>query len=287
MANLVIGISVGAIYGLVAVGIVLVYKSSRVLNFAQAEFGTFALYLTWFLSTQRHLLSWWAAAVVGIVVAVAIGLAFESLVVRQMGDASRVTISVATAGLMFLFFGLEILLWGPSPRLVNLPVQGGINFAGTGLSWMQAISIAVLIVLGIGLGILVQRTRLGLGLLAVAEDPPTARLMGVPYNRISAFTWGMAGALGAVGGLLIGPLQGAFGPLSLTSSLFVPGLTAALLGGLTSLPGAFVGGIGVGLIETQLRSSFSDVIGIGSYGMLAVILLVLLVRPRGLLGREA
>lgn len=288
MATLVIGISVGAIYGLVAVGIVLVYKASRVLNFAQAEFGTFALYLAWYLSTERDLIPWGAAAAIGVVVMAAAGVAFEFFVVRRMGDASKVSVSVATAGLMFLFFGLEVWVWGATPRLVRLPIQGqGIAFAGTGFAPMHILAISVLVALALGLGILVNRTRFGLGLLAVAEDPSTARLMGVPFHRVSGFTWGMAGALGAAGGLLIGPLQGAFGPLSLTSSLFVPGLTAALLGGLTSLPGAFVGGIGVGLVETQLRTSFPGVIGIGSYGMLGVILLVLLVRPRGLLGRAA
>lgn len=286
MSTIVLGVATGAIYGLVAVGIVLVYKASRVLNFAQAEFGTFALYLTWFLADRREVMPWGAAALVAVAAMTMLGVVFERFIVRPMGDAPKLSLSVATIGVLFLLFGIEILVWSTSPQLVSQPIGGtGIEVFGFFLSPMHLLALAILAVLGVGLGLTVSRTRFGLGLLAVAEDPETARLMGVPYHRVSAFTWGAAGALGAIAGLLIGPLQGVFGPLSVTTSAFVRGLAAALLGGLTSLPGAFVGGIAVGVIEAQLVTNFGSVLGIGSFGVLVVILLVLLLRPRGLFGR--
>ncbi len=287
MSIITLGVASGAVYGLVAVGIVLVYKATRVLNFAQAEFGTFALYLVWFLS-QEYNVPWAVAALIAVVAMTVAGIGFERIIIRPMGDASKVSLSVATAGFLLLMFSIELKLWGPAPRLVQPPLRGtGVEIFGVFLTPMHLVGLGVLGVFAAGLGILVARTRLGLGLLAVASDPETARLMGVPYNRVAAFTWGTSGALGAAAGLIIGPLVGAFGPLQLSLSLFVQGLAAALLGGLTSLPGALIGGIAVGVLEAGLLRSFPGVPGIGSYGMLAVILLVLLLRPRGLLGRVA
>lgn len=286
MTAIVLGVAVGAVYGLVAAGIVLVYKSSRVLNFAQAEFGTFALYIASTMTNAGR--PWGVAAAAAIAATTVLALAFERIVVRPMGKTSTVSLSVATAGLLFLLFAVEIKLWGIAPRLVRGPIAGrGVELFGFILSPMHIAAIVALGLLAAGLWVLVARTRLGLGLLAVAEDADTARLMGVPHGRITAFTWGLAGALGAVAGLLIGPVQGVFGPLSLTTSAFTAGLAAALLGGLTSLPGAFVGGIAVGIIETLLKLNLSRITGVGSFGVLGVILVVLLVRPQGLFGRQA
>ncbi len=288
MSTVILGIAVGAVYGLVAVGIVLVYKASRVLNFAQAEFGTFALYLAWFLSSEQDWVPWGVGALLALAAMTAVGAGFERFVVRPMGDATKLALSVATIGLLLLMFAVELLIWKSSPRIVQPPISGSIaEVFGFVLTPMHLMSIGALAALAVGLGYLVARTRMGLALLAVAEDPPTARLMGVPYHRVSATTWAVAGFLGAAAGLLIGPLQGVFAPLSLTSSTFTRGLAAALLGGLTSLPGAFVGGLAVGVIEAFLVTEFTGVLGIGSYGMLGVIMLVLLVRPQGLFGRTA
>ncbi|HVE92415.1 MAG TPA: branched-chain amino acid ABC transporter permease [Actinomycetota bacterium] len=286
MDLIVIGVALGAVYGLVAVGIVLVYKSTRVLNFAQAELGTFGLYISWTLLQKN--VNWLLAAIVAVAATTAVGVGFERLVIRPMGDASRVSLSVATAGLLLLLFAVELKIWRISPRTVDSPFKGdGISALGLSIDPPRLLALAALGVIAAGLAVLFTKTRFGLGILAVAEDAGTARLMGVPYARVSMFTWGLAGAVGGLAGLLIGPLQGVFAPLTLTGVLFVPGLTAALLGGLTALPGAFVGGIAVGVIETLLRRRFPTVPGIGSYGMLALILTILLARPRGLLGRAA
>lgn len=285
-ATIAIGVATGAIYGLVAVGLVLVYKASRVLNFAQAEFGTLALYLVWQMTNQWGW-SWALAGPLAIAAMAVLGGAFERVVVRPMGDASRISVSVATTGLLFLLFAIELKVWGTSPRLLGPPLRGtGLTVGGFVLTPMHLLAIGLLGVLAAALGVVVARTRLGLGLLAVAEDAQTARLMGVPYNRISSLTWAAAGALGATAGLLIGPLLGAFGPLSLSTGFIVRGITAALLGGLTSLPGAFVGGIAIGVLDAALKAEV-PVRGIETFGMLGVVLLVLLFRPRGLFGRAA
>lgn len=287
MGTITLGVATGAWVGLVAVGIVLVYKSSRVLNFAQAEFGTLALYIYWALVPEAGW-PWPAGWAVALSAVTATAFAFERLVVRRMGEASKVALSVSTVGLFFLISAVEIKVWSPSPRLITPPFgRGGTTLFGFVLTPMHLLAICLLAGVAVGLGFLIARTRAGLALLAVAEDADTARLMGVPYHRVAATTWAVAGALGALAGLVAGPLLGAFAPLSLTTDLFVPGLTAALLGGLTSLPGAFVGGIAVGIVQAELKTHLPSVIGIASYGMLGVTLLVLLIRPRGLLGREA
>lgn len=264
----------------------MVYKASGILNFAQAEFGTLALYIVWGLGTKG--IGWLISAPIAIAIAVGVGLAFERFVLRTMGESAAVIRSVATAGLLLLLFAFELKVWRSAPRLIAVPLSGrGIIIGTTGLAPMHLLSIAVLIVLAVGLAVLVSKTRFGLGLLAVASDPSTARLMGVPFARVSAFTWALAGGLGAIAGLLIGPQHGAFAPLSLTASLFLPGMAAALIGGLRSLPGAFAGGMIAGVVEAFLRFTFPQTVGIAANGLLALIILVLLVRPQGLFGKTA
>jgi len=152
----------------------------------------------------------------------------------------------------------------------------------------QVISIVVLAATGLGLALLLRSTDFGLGVLAAADDPQAVRLVGVPLSRVSLFTWGTGAALASVAALLFEPTITVFAP-GYAERIFVGGLVAALVGGLSSLPGAFAGGIAVGVIEVFVRDRTltSSVPGLTTLAMFAVILLVLLARPRGLLGRAA
>lgn len=288
MSNLVLGVVYGGIYGLIAVGIVLVYRGTRVINFAQGEIGTFSLYLAWYTTVERGL-PWWCGAVAAIGGATLIGLLFERLVVRRMVDATRLSVAVATVGLALFLLAVEIKAWGISPRTFPAPVQGiGWKVAGVYVTPTQAISLVVVLAAGIGLAALLKRTDFGLGVLAAADDPTAVRMVGVKLSRVSAFTWGVGAALASVAAILFEPTITVFAP-DFAGRLFVAGLVAALVGGLSSLPGAFVGGIVVGIVEVFVRDhtltwTFP---GTTTVAMFVVILLVLLLRPRGLLGKAA
>lgn len=287
-STIVSGIVNGAIYGLIALGIVLVYKGSRVLNFAQGEIGTFALFVTWWFVTKQHW-PWVAGALVGIATAVFIGLVFERLVVRRMVDASRLSVAVATIGLFLFLIAASAFAFSEAVVVLPPPITGlGPRIFDFYVSPTALLGLATVGVFGLGLTTFLRRTDFGLGVLAAAQDPSMVRLVGVRLSRVSAFTWGLAGALGAIAALLIEPIIGAFGPGFMTQ-FFLRGLAAALLGGLASLPGAFVGGIALGVIEALVVKGFFSTTfpGVSSVTVFVVIVIVLLFRPSGLLGKTA
>jgi branched-chain amino acid transport system permease protein len=285
--TIVAGIVAGGIYGLIAVGLVLVYKGSRVLNFAQGELGTFALFVTWWLIERRQI-PWGIAAIAGVASSVAIALVFERLVVRRMVDASRLSVAVATVGLFLFLIAAEAFVFSQAIVVLGPPIAGlGPRVFGFYVGPTALMSLAAVVLIAAGLAVFLRRTDFGLGVLAASQDPTMVRLVGVRLSRVSAFTWGIAGAVGAIAALLIEPTVGVFAPGFMTQ-FFVRGLAAALLGGLVSLPGAFVGGIAVGLVEAIAGQAFlgAQIPGLRSMTVLVLIVLVLLVRPSGLLGRR-
>lgn len=287
-STLVAGVVNGAIYGLIALGIVLVYKGSRVLNFAQGEIGTFALFVTWWFVTKQNW-PWLGGALMGIATAVFIGLLFERLVVRRMVEASRLSVAVATIGLFLFLIAASAFAFSEALVVLPPPIKGlGPRIFDFYVSPTALLGLATVGVLGFGLTSFLRRTDFGLGVLAAAQDPSMVRLVGVRLSRVSAFTWGLAGALGAIAALLIEPIVGAFAPGFMTQ-FFLRGLAAALLGGLVSLPGAFVGGIALGVIEALVVKAFFSTTfpGVSSVTVFLVIVIVLLFRPSGLLGKPA
>jgi branched-chain amino acid transport system permease protein len=288
LQTLVLGLIAGVIYALIAVGITLVYKCSRVLNFAQAEIGTLALYWTWWLSGDHHL-PWIIGALAAIAFSVAVGLGFERFFIRPIATAPRVTLAVATIGLLALMTSVELALFaGSIKQLPNPLTRGGFHVAGVIVGPSQELALIVVAVVALALGAFLRFTDFGLGVLASADDPVAAQLMGISRAKVSGFTWGVAGALSAIAALLNEPTVGALAP-GVFAGLFIGGLTAALVGGLSSLPGAFVGGIAVGIIEAEIKAHavYPSVPDLQYLAMLAMVLLVLLFRPQGLLGRTA
>ena len=284
--TIIIGLANGGIYGLLALGIVLVYKGSRVLNFAQGEMGNFALYIAWYIVDRGHQ-PWIVGALAAILAVGLLGGVFERFVVRPMIDAPRLAVTVGTIALLLLITGVELKLWGTSPRILEGPIAGrGPELFGFFVSPTRMLALAALLAIGVGLAVFLRRTDFGLGVLASSQDATATRLMGVPLARVSSFTWVMAGALGALAALLIEPSIGVFAPGVMTT-LFIRGLAAALLGGLTSLPGAFAGGLAIGLIESFVGEQFveSTFPGITSVAFMLVIIGVLLLRPQGILGK--
>lgn len=288
MQPIILGLISGSIYALIALGIALVYKSSRVLNFAQAEIGTLTLYATYGVTVALHL-PWVVGALASIVGGLAIGLVFELLVIRRMITAPRVTVAVATIGLFSLMIAVEAQFFLGKIFILPPPfTHGGVTIAGVYVSANQWLALGVVAVVAAALTAFLRFTDFGLAVLASADDPVAAQLMGAPRNRISMFIWGMAGALSSLAVLLIEPTVGALAPGAF-AGLFVGGLTAALVGGLSSLSGAFVGGLVVGVIEAEIKAHvvIAQIPSFNVTAMLILVLLVLLLRPQGLLGSRA
>lgn len=288
--TLVIGIVAGSGYGLIALGLVLVYKSSGIFNFAQGEFGTIAVYALW--GAHSVGIPYGPAMLLGLVGALASGLATERFVVRPLFAAPRVTLLVATAGVSL--FAIATELWLGEGQLRFLPPALGrldrVSVFGFAVSDQRLLIIATLVALAVAGALFFIRTDLGLAILGLSQNPLATELMGISAQRLSRFTWGVAAILGGLGGILSAPLASGFGPGFVTLSALIPAFTAAVLGGMTSLPGAFVGGVVVGVAESVAVSSpvISDHIpGAPSVMVFALLVVVLAVRPRGLLGSRS
>jgi branched-chain amino acid transport system permease protein len=283
----------GAVYGLLGLGLVLLYKSNRIFNFAQAEFGTSAAFGTLFAVNGTGFLPKMpllVAVLFGLLVGVAVGLLTERLVVRPLFSAPKVTLVVATAGVTLLLIAIQGFLSGAEPGTFP-PLVGGdiVNTGAVRITQQQGIIVFMLAVLAIASALFFSRTRTGTAIIAVSQEPTATQLVGISVNRISALTWGIAGLLGGIAGILLSGSNGVIAPGALTGLALIPAFTAAVFGGITSLPGAFLGGVVIGVIEALAQANISkDVLpGSGSVVLFVMLLAVLLVRPSGLLGKEA
>ena len=275
---LVLGLISGGIYALFALSVVMVYRGTGVLSFAQGEIGTAALFVAAWLVTD-HGMPWWVGALAALVTATVMGALFEFVVVRHMVGSDPTSVAVATVGLGLLLLTVEIQVVGVSPKQLGGPFKGGTQIAGVVVSPTQMIAIALAVVLGFGLQAALRRSDFGLGILASAEDPTAVRLVGVPLSRISLTVWGGGAALSAIAALLVEPTVGVFVP-GYASELYVVGLAAAVVGGLTSLPGAAVGGMAVGIAESAATRYLGNhgIPGLRYLVVLTVLLVVLLGR---------
>ena len=293
LTYLTIGILQGAIYGLLAVGIVLVYKGVRVFNFAQGEFGTVAAFVTFALFHQMGL-PYGVAMLGGLVSAVLLGLLMERLVIRPLFNAPRVTMLVATVGFALFVIAVTVIVGKPEPRALSAIIGRGpddlIVLLGVAITYQQILVLVVLAALAVVLALFFSRTNLGLAVLAVSQDPLATQIMGISVTNLSRFIWAFAALLGGIAGILQGGIPGfAITPGFMTTTTLVPAFTAAVLGGMTSLPGAFIGGLLVGAAQ-NVGVFYLQEIGVPGASELTVfslLLLVLLIRPRGLLGTEA
>jgi branched-chain amino acid transport system permease protein len=284
---LVIGLVNGAMYALIALGLVLVYKSSGIFNFAQGEFGTVAIYIMWLLLARN--IPYVISTILAIGTAVVLGLVTERLVIRPLYSSPRVILLVATAGVALLCIGIEFWIGQPLPRQVAPALQrtDRLSIFGVFVSDQRLLLVLVLAGFGIGLWYFFTRTYYGLALLGAAQEPTATELVGISTRRVAAFTWGLAGLLGGLAGLLNAPISGSFFPAFMTTNALIPGFTAAVLGGMTSLPGAFLGGAVVGIAQSVAlqATALEPIPSPDTLVVFVILLLVLVIRPQGLLGK--
>jgi branched-chain amino acid transport system permease protein len=284
---LVIGLINGSMYGLVALGLVLIYKSSGIFNFAQGEFGTVAVYVMWLLLERN--LPYVFCVLIALGTSIAMGLATERLIIRRLYTSPRVILLVATAGVALFFIGLEFWIGGPLLRTITpaLSRTDRLTIFSVLISDQRMLLVLVLAGFGIGLAFFFTRTSIGLALLGAAQEPVATELAGISTKALALATWGMAAMLGGLAGVLNAPISGTFGPGFMTLSVLLPAFTAAILGGMNSLPGAFIGGAAVGVAESvALKSTiFASIPSPDTFIVFLILLGVLIARPQGILGK--
>jgi branched-chain amino acid transport system permease protein len=278
------GVLVGLMYTLIALGIVLVFKSSGIANLAQGAIAMVGAYLAW---AALVLLGApvWIAIPLTVVAMYFVGRGIERVALRRMIGQPVIMVIMLTLGLEILLRGLAPLLFGPSMKRLdigidNAPVQLGPILINRAYLVSGVVALAL-----VGLAVLFFGTRQGVMLRAVSDDQTAAWSVGIPVERAIGVSWGLAGVAAAAGGILWGSVQGVDWAISL---LLIKALAVAILGGLDSIVGMLVAGLVLGILENVAPVYFERIGISGTRDVVAslVILLTVIARPYGLFGRE-
>ncbi|MCA1825493.1 MAG: branched-chain amino acid ABC transporter permease [Myxococcales bacterium] len=278
------GVVVGSIYALVALGFVIIYKSSGVLNFAQGEFLLLGAYVFWALVEGRA--PWPYAVALTVLFSILLGLAMERLILRPMIGEPIISVIMVTLGLSSMLRAIVLGAWGTDTRpypalfasepvfLGPLPVSRGYLFS----MFVAALLLA-------SFTLFFRYSRVGIAMRATAFSQEVAQSMGISVRRIFAVSWSIAAVVSALGGILLGELRGgADGSLAILGLKTLP---VVILGGLDSIQGAIVGGLIVGVLE-NLAGGYLDPImggGVKEVAPFAVLVLILMIKPYGLFGK--
>jgi branched-chain amino acid transport system permease protein len=287
MQQVVSGLAAGGVYALLALALVIIHRSTGVINFAQGEMATLSTYIAWTL-TVNHGWSYWEGFVVTLAVSFAGGVGIHRLVIRPVERGSVLRIVIVTIGLLVAINGFVVWKWGGEPQQLRGPFGtdtydvGGVVVAANDIG-------TIAVALGIVLWLLFQFTKVGLALRAAAVNPEEARLVGVRVTWMLALGWGLAALLGGVAGMLTAPTVG-LDP-NMMAPVLIYAFAAAVLGGIDSPLGAVVGGLLLGVLLNLL--SYLSQYGVFDWfteelrlpTALLIILVVLLIRPQGIFGR--
>jgi branched-chain amino acid transport system permease protein len=277
---IVAGIALGSIYGVVALGFVLVYKSTGVLNLAQGDFLMLGAYFSVSLLITNDLGLFMALPLVALAMAM-VGLAIHYSVMRRLVGQPFFSIVLATIGIGTIIRALVLMFYGPIERgRVGALPSGSFEVAGTRIQWANVIIVAIIAALLLAFMLFFRYTRLGLHIRAVADNLEAAAAQGIKPDTVYAITWAVSLGLAGVAGLLFGNVNNV---TPQASTIGLAAMPAAVIGGLTSLPGAIVGGLIVGVFELLLGYHLGE-----AWRQPAAYLLLfamLLVRPTGLFGR--
>jgi branched-chain amino acid transport system permease protein len=282
IANLVIGgLASGSLYALIGIAIAIVLRVTDVPNFAQGEMAMVSTFIAYEL-LHTYDLPWWLAILLCLVFAVLQGLVVQALVVRPLIGGPILSAVIATLGVNIVLHSIAGMIWGHETHIFPSPLTDApplfVGDLPLPIDSMANIAAALLVIIGFSL--LLNHTWPGLALRATSQNQTVARLMGISISRSFALAWGMGGLAGGIAGVLIAPAV--FLDTNMMGALLIKGFAGAVLGGLSSLTGVFLGGLALGVAENlvgaYLSGSFSDAL------TFLVIIAVLVLRPEGVFG---
>jgi branched-chain amino acid transport system permease protein len=276
------GVAIGSIYGALALALVLIFRSTGIVNFAQGEMAMFSTFVAWALVQAGLPLG--LALLAALAASFAGGMAIERVIIRPVEGEDPLTILIVTLGLFILVNSGAGWIWGFNNRGFPRALPGGsTKVAGVQLSYESLGIVAVLLAVTGLLWLLFEKTKLGLAMRAAAANPASSRLVGINVGRTLMIGWGLAALLGALAGVLVAPQL--FLDVNFMGGVLVYSFAAATLGGFDSPKGAVIGGWIIGVAET-LAGDYIGFIGsdLTILVPLAIIFVVLLVRPNGLFG---
>ncbi len=283
LSNILTGVSLGSIYAIIALGYTMVYGIAKMLNFAHGDVIMVGAFMCFF-ATGRYGLPPLVSVLLAVVVCTALGIIIEGLAYKPLRQATSLAVLITAIGVSYLLQNGAQLLWGADTKTFTPIVSGSLSLAGgrLNISYVSLLAMACCLVVMVCLTFFTNRTRMGKAMRACSEDKGAAQLMGINVNSTISMTFAIGSALAAVAGVLMCSAYPVLSPT--TGSL--PGIrafTAAVFGGIGSIPGAFLGGILLGIIETFAKAYIST--DLSDAVVFAVLIIVLLVKPAGLLGK--
>lgn len=282
---LINGLLVGLMYSLVAVGFVLIYKATSIMNFAQGDLVMFAGYIAAVLLGIPGMPLWLMVVLLAGSM-VALGFILERGILRPMVGQPLVSVIMVTIGLSFVLQGFVAIVWGGSTRPLNLPVPLAPYVLGPALiSPMNLVAAVIALVFLLAFGWFFTHSRLGVAMRAVADDQQAAMVVGIRVSRVFALSWAIAGLAAAAGGIVWGNMLGVDTLLALVGLKVFP---VVILGGLDSIGGAIVGGLIIGALESLTSGYLDPYVGGGTKDFVPYMLmiLVLFIKPHGFFGHE-
>ncbi len=277
----VTGLSNGMVYALVALGFVIIYKSSDVINFAQGELLLFGAYLT-FMFVAQFGLHWSIGIVLTLLTAVGIGVLVERLVLRPLIGEPVISMIMVTIGLSSVLRAIVNAIWGPRPRSFPTFIPtSDVHLGPAVVSADRLIAIGIAGLFLVLFTLFFRFTREGIAMRAIADDQQAALSMGISVRRVFAVAWAIAAVSAAVGGIILANIVGVSRDISILGLRVFP---VVILGGLDSIPGAVIGGAVIGLLEAYSGGYIGH--GLNLIIPFIVLVLVLMVRPYGLFGEE-
>ena len=286
LSSLISGLSLGSVYAIIALGYTMVYGISKMLNFAHGDVIMVGAYIS-FIMTMNVGMNGWVALLVAMAVCTCLGMLIERLAYRPLRGTGSLAVLITAIGVSYFLQNMALLIWGANPRIFTSLFKGmdPIRLAGGELviSPESIFTIIANIVIMIVLTLFVSKTKAGKAMRAVSEDNGSAQLMGITVNQSISLTFAIGSGLAAVAGVLMCSAY----PVLIPTTGAMPGIkafTAAVFGGIGSIPGAMIGGLILGVIEIFSRAYIST--ELADAIVFACLIIVLLVKPTGLLGKK-
>ncbi len=283
LSYLISGISLGSVYAIIALGYTMVYGIAKMLNFAHGDVIMVGGYVSLLAMTSLGLPTW-AAILLAMVVCTVLGVIIEGLAYKPLRSAPSLAVLITAIGVSYFLQNSALLIWGANPKVYSPIIEGTFKLFNGKLpiSYISMLTVLVCIVIMIGLTIFTSKSKMGKAMRACSEDKAAAQLMGINVNKTISLTFAIGSALAAIAGVLLCSSY----PTLMPTTGSMPGIkafTAAVFGGIGSIPGAFLGGILLGIIESLAKAYIST--QLANTVVFAVLIIVLLVRPAGLLGK--
>lgn len=284
LSYLISGISLGSVYAIIALGYTMVYGIAKMLNFAHGDIIMIGGYVS-FVAVSSLGLNPWIAMVIAMAVCTLLGVLIERFAYKPLRQATSLAVLITAIGVSYLLQNAALLIWGANPKVYTPIISGTLNLFGGKLSvsYISLLTVAACIIIMIALTVFTSKSKLGKAMRACSEDKGAALLMGINVNRTISLTFAIGSALAAIAGVLLCSSY----PTLMPTTGSMPGIkafTAAVFGGIGSIPGAFIGGILLGVIEALAKAYIST--QLSNSIVFAVLIIVLLVRPVGLLGKK-